>query len=157
MVYVYTDKKYISGDIITDNESFFNRYITAKNIDESGRGFMEKIDGARILDEDLGTIITPLGATVLENISTGAKTVLNLIYLQQKNEPAALDITECGANALDAIFTLMNNHTGKIKVILSHADTSECENRDYCVNNDRVVHDATGLSIALMEGQNGNI
>ena len=160
MVNLYTDKKYVKGDVITDNEAFFDRYITAKSIDETGRGYLEQIDGARILDDELGTVRTPLGTTILENISTGAKTVLNLLYLQKNNKAAAVDVTECGANALDAVFTLIDNNDGAVRVVLSHAETYKCKDRDYCVNGERIAHDAAGLCSVLMEAleeQNGHI
>ena len=151
MVKLYTNMKYVTGDLITDNEAFFDRFISAKNIDIEDRKYLKQIDGATIIDAELGTITTPFGASILENISTGAKTVMNLLYLQKNNKPVTLDITECGANALDAIFSLMDNYNGAVKVLLCHAETSRCGNHDYCVNDEHIVHDAIGLSIKIME------
>ena len=151
MVNLYTNKKYISSDIITDNEAFFDRYVAARNIDANGRAYLKQIDGAEIIDDELGTITTPLGATILENISTGAKTALNLYYLQHSNTPMAIDITECGANALDVIFALMDDYDGDVKILLCHADTSKCGDRDYRIDGEHIASDAVELSIALME------
>ena len=159
MVSLYTDKIYVSGDVTTDNDSFFDRFITAKSIDTDDNGckYLKQIDGAKILDAEMGTIITPLGATVLENISTGTKTVLNLIHLQRINKPAILDVTECGANALDAVFELMDNYVGEVKVLLSHAATSKCKDHIFCINDTHIVNDAVELSIRLMEVRSGNL
>jgi hypothetical protein len=160
VVRLYTDRKYVNGDVITDNEAYFDSYISAKSIDEVGRKYLERIDGVAIKDDKTGLIVTPLGAALLENISTGTKTVLNLLHMQRSNEQISIDITECGANALDVVFELMENYNGAVNVVLGHADTSECGDREYCVNDAHVVHGGVALSIKLMElleVQNGSV
>ena len=156
MVKLYTENA--SGDIIQDNEAFFDRFISAKNIDKVGRRYLKQIDGANIENDETGLITTPLGSTILENISTGAKTVLNVLYLQKNNKDIAVDVTECGANALDAVFELMDGYNGAVKVVLGHAETSKCGTREYCVNDRHIAYDGVGLSIVLMEVlANGNL
>jgi hypothetical protein len=149
MVKLYTE--YLLGDVITDNEAFFDRFISAKSIDNVGRRYLKQIDGADIESDETGLITTPFGATILENISTGAKTVLNLLHLQKNNKVIAIDVTECGANALDAVFELMEGYDGTVKVVLGHAETSKCSSRKYCVNDKHIAYDGIGLSIVLME------
>jgi hypothetical protein len=87
----------------------------------------------------------------LNNLSTGLKTVLNILYLKQNNQARVVDITECGDNALNAVFEIMNGYEGDIKLLLYHAATYKCNDYIYRINDEYIVNSASKLSDKLME------
>ena len=84
-------------ELVTLNDLFFNKH-TAQSLDD----IIEKIDNSKMVDKY--TIGSKFNGTVLntDKLSTGCKTVLNIIY----NPDKIFDICECGDNALDVIYTL---------------------------------------------------
>ena len=138
MVKIYTDKKFLTKPIMETNDAYFDEYVKLSDIQEAGKLYMWSIDEAEILDAQFGSVVTPFGATVKERLSTGLKTVLNLLYMIKNEEQYALDITECGPNALDAIFDILEKTDNKIQVYLWHGEVAKCKEvngREYCVNN----------------------
>ena len=150
MVKLYVGKSHYASDLITGNDAFFDRYVSVKSINGECRRYMKEIDNAEIIDEALGTIQTPFGVTSLENLSTGCKTVLNLNFLLSTGMASSIDLTECGTNALDAIFETLENHDNLIKAILGHAETYECQDRLFCVNDTFFAETGVELSLILM-------
>ena len=151
MVKLYSDRKYVSGNIISDNDAAFIQYVNAKSVSLLGREYMRLIDGAELIDENIGTIRTPFGVTVLGNLSTGAKTVLNLLYLQDKKNPIVLDITGCGTNALNAVFALMDGYNGPVKILLEHPAVHRCDNYNFLVDDKHQFNNTLDLCTFLME------
>lgn len=66
----------------------------------------DKIDRAKILNIDKSKIETPHGATDLEDISTGLKTLLNVLHKVQRfpDKKFCINLDECGNEVLSIIF-----------------------------------------------------
>ena len=150
MVKIYTKLDNVRP-IVQDNEAFFRSKVAVRHISSKGRKYLEDIDRAVIIDEKVGTLMTPFGVIPLDSISTGAKTIQNLMYLQKYDNSRDIEVTECGANALDIIFELMDNYDGDVRILLRHAMTARCGKRQYIVNDTRVIQDGAELSGVLME------
>ena len=88
-------------ELETLNDVYFNKN-TAEFLDERAKVIIQQIDQSEMLDKY--TIKSRFNETVLniDQLSTGCKTVLNIIYNPQK----IFDIRECGENALDVIYKL---------------------------------------------------
>ena len=102
MITVYK-KRSIPKDmeLVTLNDIFFNRYTTEK-IDERARNFISKIDGSELVSKYTIKSRFDGAALNIDRLSTGCKTVLNIVY----NPDKIFDIRECGENALDIIYAL---------------------------------------------------
>jgi hypothetical protein len=94
---------------------------------------MISIDGAHILDRGIGTIRTPFGLTSIESLSTGVKTFLNILYIAKYKLPFTVDLTQCGYNVLDIIFSYLDDNP-IIDVLLTHLDIMKCKHFEFLVN-----------------------
>lgn len=94
------------AEVIEFNDVYFNKY-TAGRLDERAKDIIKEIDhsnwigGYSITSRFDGTILN------IDKLSTGCKTVLNVLY----NPDKIFDIRECGDNALDVLYAL---NDGKI-------------------------------------------
>ena len=119
MVRLYTSGKYFKdNEIIIDNDSFFNNNVSAKSLSENS----------------------------IKVLSTGCKTILNCIFLQenQKVYPTvrAINATECGKNALEQLFCYIDKTNMDIGIVLEHEDEIyECGNREYLINDSERITD----------------
>ena len=138
MVRLYTSGKYFKdNEIIIDNDSFFNNNVSAKSLSENSIKVMEEVDHAKLLDH---------GITGIQDLSTGCKTILNCIFLQenQKVYPTvrAINATECGKNALEQLFCYIDKTNMDIGIVLEHEDEIyECGNREYLINDSERITD----------------
>lgn len=146
MIKLYKSDKYFkNNEVIIDNESFFLN-IPFKSMHEESIKVMQKIDKAILLDINTGAIKTPFGITSIKNLSTGYKTVLNLIYLTEnpKEFPnvKAIVVNECGWNALEELFNIIENYNIDIGIILEHDNKLyKCSNREYLVNGKETIQE----------------
>ena len=92
-------------ELVILNDVFFNRY-TVEKIDEKAVEIIEKIDHSEMLNKYM--ISSRFNGTALniDKLSTGCKTVLNILY----NTDKIFDICECGDNALDILYSLPNGN-----------------------------------------------
>lgn len=144
MVYLYKSIEDINNksQILMDNEAFFKTRITAKEFGKLENEVIFNIDKAELLDKNVGTIKTPYGICSIENLSTGCKTVINAIFLykHRNQEPYCslkyIYATECGYNALEELFRVVDENNYDIGIILEHSnELYNCSKRDYVVNN----------------------
>ena len=104
---------------------------------------MKQIDNAILLDETSGTIQTDFGVTYLDNLSSGCKAVLTFLYIirnkEDYNGKIILDVTECGANALDILFNFAEQYNDMdITFLLRHKNNLfKCKSHDYIVDGKR--------------------
>lgn len=142
-IHIYTN--YINlelKDILIDNEAYFNENILSRDFGEFELQAMQKIDGASILDKEQGTIRTSRGITSIDKLSTGCKTILNYLAIIKKPvcEFKAINVTQCGWNALEVIFEIEENKNSGMGFLLLHKDSLfYCKERDYVIDNDRYI------------------
>ena len=141
MVKVYNSVDFFDEkEILFDSEAFFDG--AARNFDEDNLNVMKRIDKAVLLDKDMGAIKTPFGICRLEDLSTGCKTVLSLIEIIKNKKYAnikAINVTECGYNAIEEIFEIIENSNRDMGVVIEHDNfLYKCRERDYLINDKKV-------------------
>lgn len=102
MITIYKKKAIPKNmELVVLNDVYFNKY-TAEMLDEKAAEIIEKIDHSKMLSKY--TISSRFDGTALniDRLSTGCKTVLNIMY----NPDKVFDICECGDNALDIVYSL---------------------------------------------------
>ena len=102
MIKIYKKKAIPKSlELIKINDQYFNKY-TVELLDERAAYIIEKIDRSRMVDKFFiesrfdGTKIN------IDKLSTGCKTALNILF----NPDKIFDISECGENALEIIYSL---------------------------------------------------
>ena len=146
MIKLYTSKKYFQPEeTITDNESFFNNSVSPIVLDDYSLEVIANIDKAILLDKKIGTIQTPYGITNIDSLSTGCKTVLNYIFLANNeveySSIKAIDATECGWNAIEELFKIIEIVKYDLGVIIEHNNKLyNCSDREYLVDNKEIIH-----------------
>ena len=87
--------------LIKINDQYFNKY-TVEMLDEKAADIIWEIDRSKMIDKYF--IESRFDSTKLniDKLSTGCKTALNIMY----NPDKIFDISECGENALEVIYTL---------------------------------------------------
>lgn len=105
MITIYKNKDDIPQDMeyVELNDVFFNQNTVAK-LDERAKGIVEQIDEAKLISKY--RIESKFNGVVLDVdcLSTGCKTVLNVLYYQNK----VFCMKECGDNALEVLYSLEN-------------------------------------------------
>ncbi len=94
-----------SMELIDINDQYFNKY-TADKLDENASEIIEKIDKSKMIDKY--SISSRFDGTKLniDKLSTGCKTVLNIMYNNEK----VFNVAECGENALSVIYALKHGN-----------------------------------------------
>ena len=107
MIDIYTEKK-DSKDWIIQNNLFFNLHTGNEEMSEKDKKKIKQIDGAILtLDKH---IETQYGLGTIRNLSSGCKTLLNIV----KHPEKVVCVEECGPNVLKIIFAMDN-----IKIYMS--------------------------------------
>ena len=151
MIRIYRKSdRFQDNSIIRDNESFFRNNISPQFFDKECENLMYSIDRAEIIDIKNGAIKTPYGITSIYSLSTGCKTAINVYYVFKNpniyRELVAVDLTECGYNAIDTIFDLCEKYNINIKFTLEHCnDLYKCKDREYCIDDKEIIE-----SLSLM-------
>lgn len=126
MVLVYTKYDKLKRDypnlrVIDDNDSFFEEEENGKTgIDDIDFQVMHKIDGIKFIDniKDPEHTESKFGVVSLFDMSTGCKTAINLHHAIRDKKKVAVDITECGENAIYECFKIANK--SQVPLILQH-------------------------------------
>ncbi|MGN0483132.1 MAG: hypothetical protein ACI4HI_06250 [Lachnospiraceae bacterium] len=145
MIHIITKYKE-AAHTIRDFESFFEKYVLAKEFEAIDLEVMKQIDQAVLLDKSSGAIQTRFGITDILHLSTGCKIVLSYLYIKRQQErfcKEILDVTECGSNALEVLFQCADQlHDSETVFLLRHSNQLlKCADRAYCVNG----HEAKSL------------
>lgn len=104
MIEIVTKKDLLSSKKILDPESYFNTHIAIKDLDDTDKYYLKKIDSAEVISPI--AIKTKYGITSLDSISTGCKTLIILNHLIKENNQIDLSIDECGCNVINEVFKL---------------------------------------------------
>ena len=107
MINIYTNKRK-SEDWILQNDLYFNLNTSNEKMSENDIGIIKEVDNA-VLTSDKH-IQTKYGVGTIRNLSSGCKTLLNIM----KHPDKVVCVEECGPNVLKQIF-LMDN----IKIYMS--------------------------------------
>ena len=107
MIDIYTEKK-ASKDWILQNDLYFNLNTSNEEMSQNEINLIWQVDEARLTPDK--HIETKYGLGTIRNLSTGCKTLLNII----KHPDKVVCVEECGSNVLNIIFTMDN-----IKIYMS--------------------------------------
>lgn len=107
MIEIYTEKR-DSEDWILQNDLYFNLNTGNEKMSQVEKNLIWRIDEARLTSDK--HIETKYGLGTIRNLSSGCKTLLNLV----KHPEKVVNVEECGPNVLELIFAMDN-----IKIYMS--------------------------------------
>ena len=103
MITIFKNKKDIPSDMdyVELNDVFFNQNTVSK-LDDRANAIVEKIDDSKLIGKYKIESKFNGVALDIDCLSTGCKTVLNVLYFSEK----AFCLKECGDNALEVLYEL---------------------------------------------------
>ena len=107
MIDIYTEKKN-SKDWILQNDLYFNLHTSNEEMSQYEIDLIKQVDEAKVTADK--HIETKYGLGTIRNLSSGCKTLLNIV----KHPDKVVCVEECGPNVLKIIFTMDN-----IKIYMS--------------------------------------
>ena len=107
MIDIYTEKS-DSKDWIIKNDLFFNLNTSNEEMSDNEVALIKQIDDAKLTPDK--HIETKYGLGTIRNLSSGCKTLLNIV----KHPEKVVCVEECGPNVLKVIFAMDN-----IKIYMS--------------------------------------
>ena len=107
MINVYTEKKNLK-DWIFQNDLYFNLNTGNEEMSQKEIDLIQQVDAAKLTPDK--HIETKYGLGTIRNLSSGCKTLLNIV----KHPDKVVNVEECGPNVLRIIFTMDN-----IKIYMS--------------------------------------
>ena len=99
MIDIYTEKKN-SQDWILQNDLYFNLNTSNEEMSKKEIDLIQQVDNAKLTPDK--HIETEYGLGTIRNLSSGCKTLLNII----KHPDKTVCVEECGPNVLKVIFTM---------------------------------------------------
>ena len=99
MIDIYTEKKN-SKNWILKNDLYFNLNTANEEMSEKEVKLIQQVDEARLTTDK--HIETKYGLGTIRNLSSGCKTLLNII----KHPDKVVCVEECGPNVLKFIFAM---------------------------------------------------
>lgn len=135
MIDIYTEK-IDSKDWIIKNDLFFNLNTSNEEMSDNEVALIEQVDDAKLtLDKH---IETKYGLGTIRNLSSGCKTLLNIV----KHPEKVVCVEECGPNVLKVIFAMDN-----IKIYMSRPSLVDIpDNANIRFNDTDVVTGSTGYN-----------
>ena len=113
MIDIYTEKK-DSKDWIIKNDLFFNLNTSNEEMSDNEVALIKQVDGAKLTPDK--HIETKYGLGTIRNLSSGCKTLLNIV----KHPEKVVCVEECGPNVLKVIFAMDN-----IKIYMSRPSLAD--------------------------------
>lgn len=101
MIDIYTKKK-TSKDWILQNDLYFNLHTSNEEMSQYEIDLIKQVDEAKVTADK--HIETKYGLGTIRNLSSGCKTLLNII----KHPDKVVCVEECGPNVLKIIFAMDN-------------------------------------------------
>ena len=102
MITVYKKNVLPEGaEVIRINDVYFNKY-TAQMLDERAGDIILRVDDSQVLSKYFFASKFDGSKLNIDKLSTGCKSALNIMY----NPDIIFDISECGENALEVIYSL---------------------------------------------------
>lgn len=113
MIDIYTEKRN-SQDWIIQNDLYFNLNTGNEEMTENEINLILQVDGAKLTPDK--RIETKYGLGTIRNLSSGCKTLLNIV----KHPEKVVCVEECGPNVLKMIFAMDG-----IKIYMSRPTLTE--------------------------------
>lgn len=113
MIDIYTEKK-DSKDWIIKNDLFFNLNTSNEEMSDNEVALIKQVDDAKLTPDK--HIETKYGLGTIRNLSSGCKTLLNIV----KHPEKVVCVEECGQNVLKVIFAMDN-----IKIYMSRPSLAD--------------------------------
>lgn len=113
MIDIYTEKKN-SKDWILQNDLYFNLNTGNEEMSEKEIDLIRQVDEARLTPDK--HIETKYGLGTIRNLSSGCKTLLNIV----KHPEKVVCVEECGPNVMKIIFAMDD-----IKIYMSRPSFAE--------------------------------
>ena len=109
MIDIYTERK-DSKDWIFYNDLYFNLNTGNEDMSQKEIDLIQQVDEAKLTPDK--HIETKYGLGTIRNLSSGCKTLLNIV----KHPDKVVNVEECGPNVLRIIFTMDNivKHPDKV-------------------------------------------
>lgn len=101
MINIYTEKK-DSANWILCNDLYFNLNTGNEEMSQNEVDLIQQVDAAKLTPDK--RIETKYGLGTIRNLSSGCKTLLNIV----KHPNKVVSVEECGPNVLRIIFTMDN-------------------------------------------------
>lgn len=135
MIDIYTEKK-DSKDWIIQNDLYFNLNTSNEEMTQNEINLIQQVDKARLTRDK--HIETKYGLGTIRNLSSGCKTLLNIV----KHPDKVVCVEECGPNVLNIIFAMDN-----IKIYMSRPSFVDIPNGvKIRFNNSDVVTGSAGYN-----------
>ena len=138
-VNIFTLSKYKEKCTIFANDLWFDKVRTDRVFLNKHEELIYAVDMAKIVDYKNLTVVTTYGTTDITKLSTGCKTLLNILYLLEKGDdkPALVNITEAGDAVVDRILE-----------IVAGTNVSVYLRRSFCPSNMRLSYKINGVAIS---------
>ena len=123
MIDIYTEK-IDSKDWILQNDLYFNLNTSNEEMSQKEVDLIRQIDGAKLKPDK--HIETKYGIGTIRNLSSGCKTLLNIV----KHSDKVVNVEECGPNVLKIIFTMtMEDWKTKLDAFLRFNDADVLQDK----------------------------
>jgi len=133
MIDIYTEKK-DSKDWILQNDLYFNLNTSNEKMSEKEIDLIRQVDEAKLTPDK--HIETKYGLGTIRNLSSGCKTLLNIV----KHPEKVVCVEECGPNVMKIIFAMDN-----IKIYMSRPSYAEIpDDKQIRFNDMDIVTGGTG-------------
>ena len=119
MIKIYTSTKDMSLKLIKSIEEFFKQHIKKEDLTIEDLSAIDKIDKGTFI-ENTYLIDTPFGVTEFYNISDGCKTIIVTRYIIKNNMKQAINLNNCGKNALIEFFLNFIDLDSNIECFISY-------------------------------------
>lgn len=135
MIDIYTEKRN-SKNWIFQNDLYFNLNTSNEEMSENEIKLIQQVDEARLTQDK--HIETKYGLGTIRNLSSGCKTLLNIV----KNPDKVVCVEECGPNVLRIIFAMDN-----IKIYMSRPTLADIpDNAEIRFNDSDIVIGSRGYN-----------
>lgn len=136
MIDIYTEKR-DSKDWILQNDLYFNLNTSNEEMSQKEIDLIKQVDNAKLTPDK--HIETKYGLGTIRNLSSGCKTLLNIV----KHPDKVVCVEECGPNVLKIIFA-MNN----IRIYMSRPTLTEIpDDAEIRFNDSEVVTGSRGYNV----------
>ena len=136
MIDIYTEKR-DSKDWILQNDLYFNLNTSNEEMSQKEIDLIQQVDNAKLTPDK--HIETKYGLGTIRNLSSGCKTLLNIV----KHPDKVVCVEECGPNVLKIIFA-MNN----IRIYMSRPTLTEIpDDAEIRFNDSEVVTGSRGYNV----------